>query len=494
MTSALLKPTALACPPRFGTPRDLSRSTLGSAVAKVATRLGKPLMEWQRYVVDVALEIDPATGRFAYDEVNLTVPRQSGKTTLILSRATHRCSATTFFGPRQHVVYTAQTRKDARQKFVEEFIPDLEASPTFASRSTPHLGNGDEHIRFKNRSRFGVEATTEKSGHGPVLDEAFIDEAFAQLDNRVEDAVGPAMITRANKLLWVVSTAGWKDRSPYLLEKVTIGREHVLSGAPGRLAYFEWSAPEDADPEDESEWWRCMPALGITVPIEAIRSELAKAQRAGKLNQFQRPYLNQWVMKDAEAESVIDMAAWASLVDPMQQRPVPVAFGVEVSPDRRWTSISVGGIRSDGHRYVQVVKSGRGTGWVADELKRLQLDWKPVGVGLVGNGPAASLIPGLRAARIKNLVIVGPSDFAGACGSFTDSIDEGTVHHDGGASLRISLEVARKRKLGGAWIFDGPADGSSDIAPLRAAVAALYALAKNPKPNRPGGRRAVVLS
>jgi hypothetical protein len=40
---------------------------------------GTPLMPWQRYVADVALEIDPETGLLAYRGVDVTVPRQSGR-------------------------------------------------------------------------------------------------------------------------------------------------------------------------------------------------------------------------------------------------------------------------------------------------------------------------------------------------------------------------------------------------------------------------------
>ncbi len=473
MSSALLDPSALACPPRFGTARNLSRPTLGPAVAKVAAHIGKPLMEWQQFVVDVALEIDPSTGRFAYDEVNLTVPRQSGKTTLILSRATHRCSATQFFGARQHVVYTAQTRKDARQKFVEEFIPDLEGSPAFSQRAKPHLGNGDEHIRFRNGSRFGVEATTEKSGHGPVLDEAFIDEAFAQIDNRVEDAVGPAMITRANKLLWVVSTAGWKDRSPYLLDKVTIGREHIESGAPGKLAYFEWSAHEDDDPEDEAVWWGCMPALGITVPIEAIRSELEKAQRAGKLNQFRRPYLNQWVERDAPDDAVVDLDAFATLIDKGSVRPSPVAFSIEVSEDRRWSSIGLAGQRPDGLRFVQIIDTQRGTAWVAARVAELKREWKPVAVALNSSGPAGSLLGALAEHRVDVMKVAG-QELGQACGLFADSVTAGSIRHAGQPQVPVAIAAAGKRKSGSSWVWKQ--NGDTDISPLWALTLALHGL------------------
>ncbi len=59
----------------FATPRDLSRATLGPEVGEVSRRLGRPLMPWQQMVVDVAFELDEH-GRFVYDEIDITVPRQ----------------------------------------------------------------------------------------------------------------------------------------------------------------------------------------------------------------------------------------------------------------------------------------------------------------------------------------------------------------------------------------------------------------------------------
>ena len=473
MTSALLEPSALACPPRFGTPRDLSRPTLGPAVGRVAELLGRPLMPWQQYVADVALEIDPATGLLVYDEVGLTVPRQSGKTTLKLSKATHRCTATGFFGRRQHVVYTAQTRKDARKKFIEEFWPDLDASATFAGRAKPHWGNGDEHIRFANGSWFGIEATTEKAGHGGVLDEAYIDEAFAQVDDRLEQAFDPAMVTRRNKQLWIVSTAGWLDASPFLLDKVRIGREHVTSGASGRLAYFEWSADPDADPADEAEWWRCMPALGHTIGIEAIRSALEKAERRGNLNGFRRAYLNQWVKKDAPADAPIDLEVWASLADRGDQRPSPVVFSVEVSEDREWSSIGLAGRRPDGRVHVQIVETGRKTGWVAGRVAELVKTWKPLGVAVNPSSPAGSLLGALASAGV-DVVKVGGQELAQACGLFADKVDDGTLAHTAQPQVATAIGAAVKAKSGSAWVWKPKDD--TDISPLWAETIALHAL------------------
>ena len=44
-------------------------------MAKVAALMGQPFMPWQRYVADVAHEIDPATGWWAFDKILITVQR-----------------------------------------------------------------------------------------------------------------------------------------------------------------------------------------------------------------------------------------------------------------------------------------------------------------------------------------------------------------------------------------------------------------------------------
>ena len=308
MTTILL-PTN--CRPLYATQRSPDRATLGPAVGKVARLLGKPFMPHQQYVADVILEIDPVTGCLVYDEWTLLLPRQEGKSTFVEAKATHRCTATGFFGPRQHIVYTAQTRKKALEKWEEDFLPDLQASSYFKSRFKPNKPPGNEHFRFTNQSRWGLEAATETAGHGSTLDEAFLDEAFAHQDWRLEQALGPAMITRKNKQLGIISTAGWLGGSPYLEAKVAAGRAAAEEGRRAGTAYFEYAAPADADPGDEATWWSCMPALGRTITVEAIRAEYRKALDQGKLNEFRRAYLNQWVPKDSgEDWEVISQRAW----------------------------------------------------------------------------------------------------------------------------------------------------------------------------------------
>lgn len=89
-------------------------------------------MPWQIQVAEVAGEVAP-DGLPAYPEVVVTVPRQSGKTTLILGREVDRACwwnrPPTLGRLPQRVVYTAQTGLAASLKLVEDQILDFPRFP-----------------------------------------------------------------------------------------------------------------------------------------------------------------------------------------------------------------------------------------------------------------------------------------------------------------------------------------------------------------------------
>jgi phage terminase large subunit-like protein len=426
-------------------------------------------MPWQQHVVDVIMEIDPITGELAYQEFGLTVPRQSGKSTLLLAKAVHRASAQGFFGPRQKIVYTAQTRQKAREKWEEDYAAELVASRSFMPRVNVHKGNGNEHIRFLNGSRFGIEANTEKAGHGSTLDEAYIDEAFAQVDNRLEQAFRPAMITRRNKQLGWVSTAGWSDGSPYLQAKVRKGRQQAEMGLREGLAYFEWSAPQDADPEDRDVWRECMPALGRTIKERAIADEL----RDLELPDFRRAYLNQWVPKASGEWTVIGQAAWQVLADTRSQISGPVVFAADATDDQSFGSIGVAGYREDGFLHGEVVEGHRsGTAWMVDRALELHKAWSPQLWVVDPKRQAHSLIPALEAVG-ADVVKTSWRDMAQACAGFFEVVtDSGTFRHIGQPDLDLAVAQARKRDLVGAWAWD--ARTGADVSPLVAVTLAVW--------------------
>lgn len=472
----------LTCPPRWGTPRRPEFPSLGPKAWRVMERLGYPPMPWQKYVMDVALEINPATGRFAHREVGLSVPRQQGKTQQILGVQVHRIAA----WPRQNVVHAAQTRGMARQRWEDEFAETILGS-ALARQIRVRKSNGNEAIIWtKTRSRMGITANTEKAGHGPPLDLGIIDEAFAHEDDRLEQAFSPAMLTRAMGQLWWAS-AGGTEKSVWLNKKRAGGRQHIeqlwQTGVHPSVAYFEWFAPDDMPRDDPATWRATLPALGFTVTEDIIRAELEKLDPA----EFDRAYLNRTRKATPPSDPNVPKGKWPGLVDAGSQAASDLAFAIDVSQDRTSSSIGVASVRPDGRVHLEVVDRRPGTDWVVPAIVKLARLWQPLVVAVAGGGsPAGSLIDELASAGITvpedkdkphrgHLAVARTYDQVEACGQLADALNQGTAVHLDQVPLTAAVNGARTRKVGDAWTIDRTSS-LVDAAPLVAVTIARWAL------------------
>lgn len=474
----LLAPERSAtCLPRWATPRNPGRATHGGRVSKAAAMLGSSFMPWQQQVSDVANEIDPATGHRFYRTVVLSVMRQQGKTTLTLPTWVERCAS----WPGVSVAWTMQTGTDAREKWLEEHVPALQASP-LASSITVRKQNGSEHVRFSNGSLQRLMASGKSSGHGKVIDLGMIDEAMAQPDDRLHQALRPAMKTRyrdvvlpdgrVQKLpgaqLWIISTVGPAGESEWFHSWMDAGRAAVEQGTceQDRIAYFEWSAPEDADPFDPAVWWASMPALGHTIDEETVRLELAEAMKMPDgLASFQRQGLN--IRGKARRDPPIPLALWDDCCAPGVERGTAgLVFAVDVSPGQQSASVAVCWRRPDGVPQIQVVAHGDGVGWLPGLVSELRARWGGVWL-LDPRGASASQAadwPGLTRS---------PAEAKQACAELEASVREGLLGHYGQPELRAALEGAvKKPSEDGGWSW-ARRSTVVDISPLVAATLAL---------------------
>jgi phage terminase large subunit-like protein len=442
----------------------------------VAQNLGYTFMPWQQHVCDVALEVDPRTGLLVYRECCLTVPRQSGKTALLLAVMVHRAHAfITARERKQRILYAAQTRIAARAKWEDEHLDILNRS-RYRHDFVVRKQIGQEAIRWNNGSLHGITSNKETAAHGETLDVGVIDEAFAQEDTRLEQAFKPAMITRDQPQIWINSTAG-THKSTFLKAKVEAGRTNALNAVTTGSCYFEWSAPNDADPGDPDVWRDCMPALGHTVNIDAIQFEYENME----LSDFRRAYLNQWGDEFPDEWLVIAEHIWSRQLDP-DSRPVGrLVFSIDTTPERSATSITVCGKRSDGSHHVETIAQRPGTTWAVEAFRKLYELWKgydwPVIVVIDSASAAASLIPSLEEIDPTGtgLTIMKTSahEYVQACGMFYDAVYEGTVFHSGQGSLTIAVAGAMKRVLEAAWAW-ARKGVSVDISPLVGCTLALW--------------------
>lgn len=292
--------------PRWATPATAGRPNLAGKVEFTARALGFSapgfggLMPHQQRIIGTATEL-LADGRPAYRQVTIEEPRQQGKSVSILSLMVTRGLA----APGTMISYSAQTRMAGRRRMLDMWWPRIQRSKPLRKLIGVRRQLGAEAYLFANGSMLMLASGTSTSDHGDSLDLAVIDEAWAQRDDTIEQAVKPAMMTRDGAQLWVVSTAG-TEFSAYFKGKVEDGRAHAELGVTDTAAYFGYSAPDDADPADPETWYGCMPALGITVSEETVASDFATMEEA----EFRRAYLCQWPDVAKPGWQVISQQAW----------------------------------------------------------------------------------------------------------------------------------------------------------------------------------------
>jgi hypothetical protein len=455
--------------PLYATDRDPDYRSSGSRVALVAEALGTPLMPWQRYVADVATERDSA-GRFHYPIVVVTVPRQSGKTTLMRAIGVERAMAY----PNSEVFYTAQTGKDGRERW-RDLVKQLRAS-AFRSQITVREAAGSERVIFPNGSEFRCFAPLATALHGYTPPLVMLDEAFAHDEARGQELMGaidPAQITIPHRQLWIVSTAGTSE-SGFLRRWVDAGRD----GKAG-VALFEWALPDDADPFDPDALASFHPAVNHRRPDGSFQMTVADLLEAAERNsraEYERAYCNRWTVVESvliPAERMRELAVEPHVVDA-----AGVVLSYDVAHDRS-AGVILATWREDidgvSRTCWRIVMAEAGSSWIAPAIKDLRAARAPLAIAADDGGPTREITDQLLRDGVP-VKALSAREFSMACGSTLTSIRSGELAHDGSdlmmgaaAGLRLrgmsdGIAFSRTQSVGniapfvagavGSWVYD----------------------------------------
>ena len=451
---------------KYATKRNPARRTHGAGIAAVAEQLGKPGMPWQREVWDVATEVD-RHGNLVYEIVLVTVPRQSGKTTLFGPVQIHRALTM----PRAKTFYTAQTGKDARSRF-NDLWSLIEGSP-LAPHCTLRRSAGDEGIKWHvTGSSNKIFAPVESALHGETPPLVGMDEIWelSELlgDALLEGAIIPAQVTLDGKRqVWLMSTAGTAE-SKFMKKWVDRGR--IAARSPEkypRLAYFEASLPDGADPYDFDAIARFHPAVGHTQTIEALRELAGSVSRATWL----RAFCNIWT---EASDPLIPTADWDALADPtLEAAWRDVAISWEIAHDNEAGAIVAAWRDDDGHACTRVVHAAPGTQWMEDMLVKIYAR-KPAVFGADDGGPTRRMNDRLRLRLGDDAVTtLGGKEFPVACDSWLTAAREKQLRHDGSRTLANGVAHLVLRRSGEVQRFSRT-DSTGPVAGPVASAVALY--------------------
>lgn len=468
--------------PKFATRRTPTRPTYGGAVGQLAKLLGTPLMPWQQYVVDVALEIqsieagDPSPGEWAFDQVMVTTPRQSGKTTLTRPVMVHRCGTY----PQARVWMTAQSGRHARRRWME--ATDILVKH-LTSKVKRKIGVGHEELRWlATDSTLEPFAPNVDSLHGETPDLVTVDEFWtfdAEEAEELQQAYLPGFTTK-DAQAWLLSTAGNLE-SAWFNEERAAGRVRCEDDVRLGSAYFEWSVPEIVGGEsvealdDETLLALVLahhPATGHTLRAASVASAQTKMSR----REWLRAYGNltdQSSGRPPEIASHLIASALSGVAVDGIPMDVPVGMAVEVDPDRRESSISVAWRDKAGVAHSKVLRVDPGTRWLAAEVVRLVEDGKVPTVAINDAGAAKDIADELERLEVE-VLRVGYSDFSAACTRWWDELHNTdpdgrpapTVQHCGHPRFVDAVATVRRVKVraGAAWVF------RHDIEPIPAVI------------------------
>lgn len=464
----------------------LFASSAGDDAVDLAAVAGLYLDPWQEYVLRGSLGEDPR-GKWQAFEVGLVVPRQNGKGSILEAREL----AGMFLFGEQTIIHTAHLFKTAdehrmrlerliRGSELVEYMAGYSGDPD-AQMNGIKTGNQDLSFTHRNGNRIKfLSRSGGNSGRGFTGDLVVLDEAY-NLPDAVIAAMMPTMAARSmqgSPQIWYTSSAGMPESD--VLNRV---RERGLRpNGEKRLAYYEWSVPESADPDDPGVWAEANPSLGIRIAPDFVENE----RRTLDDEEFKRERLGIWAKLGGS--SAIPAIKWSECMDEESVPGPAVAFGVDVTPLRDAATIAAASFREDGSVHIEVIDRRAGTGWVMDRVTELQRKWNPTATVYDAASQAASVAGEAPRLRSKLTPLVA-REYMQACGEFFDAVMTWNIRHTGQAELDEAVQACRRSKGSSDLWRWSRADTSADISPLVAVTLAYRGLMAG---SRRGTRKWVV--
>lgn len=471
-------PSSAGAAPLFATRRNPAAYTDGPGVGAIARSLGTPLIPWQQYVADVANE-RRGDGSYEYQVVVVTVPRQSGKTTLVRANGVHTCVVCG-----RDVFYTAQTGKDARARWMD-LVKVLRSDPMWNTRADVALRGGSEHVTFPGGAVFQVFAPTPESLHGYTPPKVKCDEVFSWSPTTGElimGAIEPAQFTIVDKQIWLVSTMGTAE-STFFHDWV----DRAIDGM-ARVAAFYWGAGDDHDPYDPDHIADFHPAVGFQLGSKTITPyDVLAASEGEKLTraEYERAYGNR---RTVTVAALIPPDVWRELGpllddtgEPLNPLQLPddwsdVALTYDVAVDRQSASINATWHDERTDRIAtKVVAAQPGASWLPDTVAQLERAKRPAVVSAAGHGPVVSATTQLVDDHGLEIQDLREREFAAATGAFLTRIDDRTLIHDGSLALERSVTGLVTRSAGADGIAFSRRHSIGDSSPAIATVTGVWA-------------------
>ena len=480
-------------PPRVLVKPRGARANSWQDVSDLSASLGVPLDDWQDLILEAAMG-ERADRTWAAKRVGISVPRQNGKSQLLVARA---LAGALLFGEKK-IVISAHQQDTAREAFgkLVEIIED-DDNEWLRSQLDTRFGRGGimnalnrEAVKFSNGAQVQFKARSGSAGKGFSSDCLLLDEAQI-LGSRAWTSINSTMSAMRNPQVWLLGTPPQEEDDCFAFDMV---RKSAVDGTSTSAAWCEWSADpysDSFDPASEYTRWSANPAWNIRINHEVVQGEYETYTP----DRFKQDRLGIW-RTEAGSHRLISASEWADSIAGPPADGVR-SFGVSFSADGKRQAVA-GALAHEGGVHTNVVGAFSGgteagvnslADWLAERKDRTAL------IAISGQAWSAVLEKALVDRGVpKRMIRVmsGPEVFQSAAMAY-DAIREGVLTHPAAPKddvLERSVAVCNKKERNkfGAWAWQATTpDG--DETPIEAVSFAFWAArtTKRKPHSRPGG-------
>ena len=473
--------------PRLFTPplRELTEETsLGFAAVEYAkTVMRKVLYPWQEFALIHMLEIVGELGgdwHFRFRTVLIMVSRQNGKTVLsevIASFFLNVLCVDSVFG--------TSLSLDKAEEVWEAVINDQESIPELSSAiSRVSRTNGNKRLILSGLRQYKVGAPTRRAGRGDSNDLVMLDEVREHRDWETWSAAAASINAKPKGLIVCFSNAG--DPDSVVLRQLraqAVGKNDDFGGSVDQttLGLFEWSSPDGAKTDDMEALAQANPALGYGLLTE--RALLTNRETFPEAK-FRSECMCQQV--ETILPAPFPDGAWESGVDTSSfiAGESTIYYGIDLSQDRRWTTIAACGLREDGNFHIEVIARRIGTEWALDWFRERAYNRRePMFLAFQSRGaPVAGLAEQICTLQgVERMAVEGP-ELTNGWGRFYDGVcacmpERGgaRIYHLPQPVLDTPGKTMQLRQMGGGVELPDRVKSPDDIAPLFACIMAFTA-------------------
>jgi phage terminase large subunit-like protein len=269
---------------------------------------GQPLVlqPWQKFIVGSLFGWKKANGLRRFKDGYIEVGKKNGKSTLIGAISDFMLIFDKEPGAE---IYAVATVKDQARQVYDEAANMLRALPMAYSvrRKLQFMTNCVFYPERSSKMQPLSNDDDTTDGKNPHF--VSVDEYHRHKDAKLFNVMKKSTAARLQPMVLAITTAGWDRNSPCWRQREYSAS--VLEGIFSEDSHFAFiaSLDEGDDWEDERNWIKANPNIGVSLKPEFLREEASRAKnKPDELNDFLRFHMNVWT---EQSERWIDMQHWA---------------------------------------------------------------------------------------------------------------------------------------------------------------------------------------